>query len=203
VITRVNKLTGRLIRLISLVVLQYNPSLKSQLAFIHETITIFGHCEKEISVDLINALIEIEDKRFFKHSGVDVYSIARAFLKYISGGRLEGASTITQQLVRNVTGAREINLKRKVREILFSTLISKEFSKDEILLAYLNTYKFNGCIGAAAFCQNESYDWSNLSISQAAEIAARFKYPTLLRSNYVKYLKRVRIIEMKITTISA
>ena len=194
-----NKFLGQVIRLISILILRYSPSLQSQFAFIKWIVKKSCRHTKKVPNPLTNALIRIEDKRFFQHKGIDIYSIIRAIFKNTTTSRLEGASTIVQQLIRNITNEREIKLKRKVKEIVFATILDKEFSKDELLLAYFNTYRFNNCIGIFAFCQNENYDLVNISINQAAEIIARFKYPTLHQTNYCKYLKRVRTIEIKTT----
>jgi len=80
---------------------------------------------------------------------------------------------------------------------MLAVLISMEFSKNEIMFAYLNTYNFNNCVGVCSLCSMENYDIENLSYNDAAQIAARFKYPSITKSNYIKYLKRVRTIEKK------
>ncbi len=78
---------------------------------------------------------------------------------------------------------------------MLATLIDKEFSKIEIIFAYLETYRFNNCIGLSELCKNENYNINSLSRTDSAQIAARLKYPTINKSNYIKYLKRVRTIE--------
>jgi len=158
--------------------------------------------EKHISASLIQSVLAIEDKRFYKHKGVDIYSLLRAIFRYFFNNRLEGASTITQQLVRNITGDKEIRLKRKMKEIIFAVLVSKKFSKNEILTSYLNTYPFGKYLGISALCMKKKYDITDLSPIQAAEIAAMLKYPTLNRRSYIKYLKRVRIVEIKAKVLS-
>lgn len=122
----------------------------------------------------------------------------RAILKNALTNRIEGASTIVQQLVRNIIDEREIKVGRKIKEIMLATLIDKEFSKTEMIFAYLETYRFGNCTGLSNLCKNENYDINSLSRTDSAQIAARLKYPTVNKSNYIKYLKRVRTIE-KIT----
>ena len=93
----------------------------------------------QIDQKFINAIIAVEDARFYEHSGVDYYGVMRALINNLTGGRLEGASTITQQFVRNtiLSGEMdEISIKRKVREAYIATKIEEMYSKDEILLMY-------------------------------------------------------------------
>lgn len=179
--------------------MQLSPSLKLQFTFIKQTISKSSEQIKNIPNHLTNSLILIEDKRFRQHYGVDLYAILRAIIRNTTTKRLEGASTIVQQLIRNITNEREISIKRKMKEIILASLIDKVYSKDEILFAYFDTYRFENCIGIFTFCKFENYNLDNLSVNQAAEIAAGFKYPILRKANYIKYLKRVRIIEIKTT----
>jgi membrane carboxypeptidase/penicillin-binding protein len=191
-----NVFLGGLVRTFSILALQFSLQLKSQFIFIKQIVLKSSEQKKIIAELLIHSVIAIEDKRFFQHVGIDIYSIIRAIVKNTTTRRLEGASTIVQQLIRNITNEREIKLKRKIKEIIFATLITEEFSKNEILFAYFNTYKFKDCVGVVEFCQNENYDIKDLTSTQIAEVAARFKYPTLNKTNYIRYLKRVRKIEI-------
>ena len=199
-ITLANYFSGQTIRIISFLILQFSSSLKLQFTFIKQTVAKSNSQSKKIPDCLTNALIAIEDRRFFQHKGIDIYSIIRALYKNITTKRLEGASTISQQLVRNITNEREIKVKRKMKEIVFASLLEGDFSKNEILLAYYDTYRFKNCIGIFEFCKNENYNLDDISVKWAAEIAARFKYPILQKTNYSKYLRRVRTIEIKIST---
>ena len=114
--------------------------------------TLFGD-ENRIWVDLENipkylqdAAVAIEDKRFEKHHGVDWKSTARAILGKLTGTSTRGGSTITQQVVKNMTGDNEVTIKRKVTEIFRALRLEKNYSKDEILETYLNLVYFgNGC----------------------------------------------------------
>ena len=94
---------------------------------------------QHISPDLRNAIVAIEDRRFYDHWGFDVTGVARAALVNIQRGRIEeGASTITQQLVKNLFLANEQTFTRKAEELLLALDIEIAYSKDEILEMYLN-----------------------------------------------------------------
>jgi len=195
VIKALNYISARTIRLIALLAIRLSTSFRHKFFFVKEEILKVNRQRINLSENLVCSIVEIEDKRYFRHSGIDLYSIMRAIYKNISASRIEGASTIVQQLVRNIINEREIKASRKVKEIMLATLIDKEFSKIEIIFAYLETYRFNNCIGLSELCKNENYNINSLSRTDSAQIAARLKYPTINISNYIKYLKRVRTIE--------
>lgn len=193
----INYLAGTMTAIVARLALTIYPSLKEQFILVKGKVIDSARNRKEMPEPLLAPLIETEDRRFFYHRGVDLYSIIRA-IKNINIKRLEGASTIPQQLIRGITNKREISVRRKIKEIMLASLISMEFTKDEILTAYLNTYDFGKCTGIKELCSKEGYDIHNLSVSDLAQLVARFKYPVLSRYNYIKYLRRVRIIENKI-----
>ena len=87
---------------------------------------------------MINAILAIEDRRFFEHPGIDFIGIARAALKNFTGQSREGASTITMQVARNFFLSSEKTLKRKMNEVLLSLKIENKLSKEEILELYIN-----------------------------------------------------------------
>lgn len=195
-ISTFNNIGGKAVLLIAFLVLKKSSSTKLKLKTIRNN--IIKNKEKiEIPDILISSIVRIEDKRFYYHNGIDIYSIARAVYKNLTSKRLEGASTIVQQLVRNSINERSITFKRKINEIFLATLIDKQFSKNEIIIAYLETYNFGKSIGINSLCQNENYLLHTLSNYEVAQITARLKYPNLNTSNYIKYLKRVRTIEVK------
>ena len=137
----------------------------------------------QISQHLIDATISIEDARFYEHSGVDYYGIMRALVNNLAGGTLEGASTITQQFVRNTILADEmddITIKRKVREAYIATELEKMYSKDEILLMYLNTINYGaGAYGVEAAAKRYfSKSASELTLAEAALLAGIPQSPT-------------------------
>lgn len=194
-----NYVLGVILKNIFTLVLKLSPKLQRKINFLINRIIEATHGKDNPPQYLFRSLIAIEDKRHFQHQGVDFYSIARALINNTTTNRLEGASTITQQLIRCITNERSINLKRKIKEIILALLISEIISKQQILTAYLHLYKFNTFIGIADFCKIEGYDLTDLSENQSAQIAARFKYPSINSYNYIKYLKRVRTIEIYCT----
>lgn len=194
-IREVNYLTGYTIRIAALIKLKTSQSYRNKFTIIKNKLVEVNKKKKKLPKQLIDSIVIIEDRRYFQHLGIDFYSIIRAVYKNITTNRIEGASTIVQQLVRNTIEEREIRIKRKVNEIMLATLINKEFTKEEILYAYLDTYKFVNYIGVFNFCLKENYNINKLSFNETAEIAARIKYPLITKSNYIKYLKRVRTIQ--------
>jgi len=190
-----NYISASTIRLIALFAVKVSPSFRHKFLAIKDEIVKVNGQQINLSENLVCSVVAIEDKRYFQHSGIDFYSILRAIFKNVSTNRIEGASTIVQQLVRNIINEREIKAGRKIKEIMLATLIDKEFSKTKMIFAYLETYRFGNCAGLSDFCKNENYDIKSLSRTDAAQIAARLKYPTINKSNYIKYLKRVRTIE--------
>lgn len=137
----------------------------------------------QISPLLIEATVAIEDERFYSHSGVDLLGIARALLNNLLGGELEGASTITQQFVRNTVLSDEmgdISLKRKVREAYIALQLEKAYTKDEILSMYLNTINYGqGAYGIeAASLRYFSKHASELALHEAATLAGIPQSPT-------------------------
>ncbi len=92
----------------------------------------------QVPKPLIDSLIAVEDRKFFTHWGIDTRGIARALLKTISGQRIEGGSTLTQQLVKNFFLTSERTLTRKGTEVLMALLLEMHYSKEEILETYLN-----------------------------------------------------------------
>ena len=97
----------------------------------------------EIPPRVIEALVAIEDTTFFEHPGINIDAILRAAIKVIKAGKaVEGASTITQQLVKNVLLTREKKLSRKIKEAIYALKIERYLSKEEILERYLNEIYF-------------------------------------------------------------
>ena len=102
----------------------------------------------------IDAVIAVEDNRFYKHNGVDVIGIARAIINDIRAGELkEGGSTITQQLAKNIYFTQSRELTRKIAETFMALRIERECSKEEIFELYVNTSYFGDgyyCVGDAS-----------------------------------------------------
>jgi penicillin-binding protein 1A len=98
---------------------------------------------EEIPQYMIDAIVAIEDRKFYSHWGVDIFGIARALIANIREGRIaQGGSTITQQLARNLFEMYENTLSRKIKEALLAVRIERAYSKDEILEMYLNQIYF-------------------------------------------------------------
>tara|TARA_B110000211_G_scaffold69658_1_gene80455 strand:+ start:3050 stop:5398 length:2349 start_codon:yes stop_codon:yes gene_type:complete len=133
---------------------------------------------------IINAFLSAEDKNFFAHPGIDPRGIIRAvinnFKNIVNDKRLEGASTITQQVAKNFLLTNEVSLKRKVKEAILAFRIEKAYSKERILELYLNQiYLGSGTYGIAA-ASLEYFDKSvkELNYSEAALLAALPKAPS-------------------------
>jgi penicillin-binding protein 1A len=133
---------------------------------------------------IINAFLSAEDKNFFVHPGIDPKGIIRAvinnFKNIINDKRLEGASTITQQVAKNFLLTNEVSIKRKIKEAILAFRIEKAYSKERILELYLNQiYLGSGTYGIAA-ASLEYFDKSvkELNYSEAALLAALPKAPS-------------------------
>ena len=133
---------------------------------------------------VINAFLSAEDKNFFKHPGIDAKGIIRAIIKNIKNisqnKRLEGASTITQQVAKNFLLTNEVSIKRKVKEAILAFRIERAYSKERILELYLNQiYLGQGTYGIAA-ASLEYFDKSvkELDYSESALLAALPKAPS-------------------------
>lgn len=135
----------------------------------------------QIPKDLQKAVVAIEDKRFCTHKGVDWHGTARAIFSTIFGGSVQGGSTITQQLVKNVTGDNQNTVKRKVMEIYRAQELEKRYEKDEILEAYLNEVYFGySCYGVVtASLKYFNKDVSELSLAECASLVAITNNPSL------------------------
>ena len=135
----------------------------------------------EIPTSLRNAFIAIEDKRFYQHHGVDLRRTASAILHYLlSSERGFGGSTITQQLVKNVTGDNERTIFRKVAEIFRSIDLEAHLSKDEILEKYLNIIHLAGNYRGVGAASKGYFGKSvkELSLAECASIAAITQNPS-------------------------
>lgn len=150
---------------------------------IEEPLYLNGY--KQIPIDALHdytymAFVAVEDKRFFTHSGIDYRRIAGAAINNIKSGRYkEGASTISQQLIKNTHLDNSKTLKRKVNELLLAKELEKRYSKKEILEMYLNTIYFGrsayGIESAANVYFNKSA--SELTVSESAALAGMVKAP--------------------------
>ena len=134
----------------------------------------------KIPVGLRNAVVAIEDSRFYKHNGVDLQGMARAVIKdLIPGGAMEGGSTITQQLAKIVLLSSERTVGRKIQDITYALEIEQTYNKNEILEFYLNSvYLAHGNVGVEAASRYYfGKSVSELSLDQMALIAAIIRGP--------------------------
>ena len=153
----------------------------------YEYSTLYG-TENRIWVDfdrmpkaIKDAIVAIEDRRFYQHNGVDWMRTASAVLNLAGGDDSYGGSTLTQQLIKNLTEDDEVSINRKIREIVRALKVEKEYSKDEILEAYLNVVNFGGtCQGVEAAAQRYfGKSISECSIVECASIAGITQNPSL------------------------
>ena len=149
--------------------------------------TLFMNAEDRIWTDLDNipkhlqeAVIAIEDKRFESHHGVDWKGTTRAIFRTLTGSSVQGGSTITQQLIKNVTGNNQVTVKRKVTEIYQALELEKRYEKDEILEAYLNEVFFgNRCYGVVTASKKYfNKDVSELTLAESASLVAITNNPS-------------------------
>ena len=129
---------------------------------------------------LQDAAVAIEDKRFEKHHGVDLRGTVRAILSTLTGRGVQGGSTITQQLIKNVTGDNQNTVKRKVTEIYRALELEKRYTKDQILEAYLNRiYMGQSCYGVEAASRTYfGKSVSELTLAQCASLIAITNNPS-------------------------
>jgi membrane peptidoglycan carboxypeptidase len=127
------------------------------------------------------ATVDVEDKRFYEHGGVDYQGIARAFLDDLQAGHVvQGASTIEQQLVRNLYLSDSQTLDRKIKEAWLAIQMAEHWSKDKILGTYLNVISYGGVTYGCEAAAETYFDehCSQLNIRQAALIAGLPQSPT-------------------------
>jgi penicillin-binding protein 1B len=119
----------------------------------------------QVPEDLIQAIIKIEDERYYSHFGVDPIGIARAFVSNImSGSIVQGGSTLTQQLVKNIFLYPKKSYIRKFNEMIMATMMEMRYSKDEILQAYLNGRQSTLARRMRLACRHDSFSRLLLSI---------------------------------------
>ena len=145
------------------------------------------------------AIVAIEDKRFFQHGPVDIRGIMRAVISNIVHGRVAaGGSSITQQTAKNVFLSREKKLSRKVQELILSYWLENRFDKNQILDLYMNRVSLVGGMRGIDAAARVMFQTSarNLSLAQAAQIAAMLKAPTTYSplKNPEKNIARARVI---------
>ena len=183
---------------------------ESKLPIAEATLTVFDgsdeviHCSgytklSDISPNIRNAFIAVEDKRFYSHNGLDLYRIAGALIHDIKNRELsQGGSTISNQLVKNTQLSSEKTLRRKMQEAKITLELERKYTKDEILEMYLNVIYF----GKGLYGVNEACRYlyakapSDISPAEAASLAATVANPSAysILINRDKNLDRTRMI---------
>lgn len=129
---------------------------------------------EDIDKDFLNGIVSVEDHRFYRHNGLDYVGIARAAVNNLKAGKIvQGGSSITQQLAKNLYLNGDKNFSRKVAEVFLVRDIEKKYSKEEILEIYVNIINYgNGYIGikeaSEGYFNEEPYD---LSLDEASMLA--------------------------------
>ena len=129
-------------------------------------------------------LISGEDHRFFRHGGIDFKAVCRAIWRRIAKGIVEGASTIEMQTVRVLTGRYERTFRRKIREMLLASLVTKVIPKEEVPAIYLQIAYYGWRMdGLKQACKHLNKLPHNLSLEESAALVARIKYPEPKRNH--------------------
>ena len=149
-----------------------------------------------------NAVVAIEDERFYQHNGFDIKGMARAFFGNLFAGRITGGgSTITQQLTKNALLSPERTYKRKAEELFLAVKIEKVYKKNEILQMYLNQVYFGGGAWGIANASKKYFDKDiqDVTISEAAMLAGLLHSPNYLNpyNNYDLAMKRRNVVLAK------
>lgn len=171
----------------------------------------------EMPQDLKDAYVAIEDERFYKHKGIDVRRIFGAALgnlkNKISGNdSIQGASTLTQQVIKNTVLTNEVSIKRKVKEIYLAIKLEKQLTKDQILAQYLNTIPLSGKIYGVEEAAKYFFDKSakDLSLIECAYLAGITQAPSFYSAynpahaeDPVEYLDRTKTVLMKMRDLGS
>ncbi len=158
---------------------------------------------EEMPLELINAFIAAEDSRFYKHKGIDFYSILRAFFKNLEAGTIvQGGSTITQQVTKSFLLTPQKTYTRKIKEAILAYRIDKAFNKKEILYLYLNQiYLGHGAYGVEAAAENYfGKSITDLNLAESAILAglpqapskySPFRHPERAKQRQIYVLNRM------------
>ncbi|MCI0443171.1 PBP1A family penicillin-binding protein [bacterium] len=153
----------------------------------------------EIPKSMIQAVVAIEDRRFYRHHGIDFQGIARALWDNLSDDKTsQGGSTITQQLAKNIFLTRERSIQRKIREVILATLLESRLSKEKILELYLNEIYLGqqGAIAIHGIGEASRFyfakDAQHLSTAEAALLAGMIQAPSALNPYHHRDLAKKR-----------
>lgn len=169
-----------------------------ELANLSETYNSYTPYEL-IPKDIINATLAIEDSRFFEHKGIDYEAIARALVNNLkSKGYSEGASTITQQLIKNVYLSNEKTIERKITEAILALKLENILSKEDILASYLSNVLFGGRIYGIKLASKYYFnkELNEIKLVEAALLAGLLQMPNYYNpfTNYDIAVKRTHLV---------
>ncbi len=144
---------------------------------------------EEIPDILQKAVISVEDVRFYHHKGVDFKRLLSSFIGNLTGSSSAGGSTITQQLIKNQVLTSERSYKRKIQEAYLAIQLEKEYSKEQILEAYLNTIPLGGTNYGVKAAAKDYFgkELDQLTLREVACIAGITQYPSAYSPRYVYY----------------
>lgn len=144
----------------------------------------------QLPTTLINALISIEDNEFFYHNGVNYNRILKSLFNNIFSNSIQGGSTITQQLIKNLVLTNEQTLKRKIQEAFLATKLEQNLTKEEILELYFNEIYFEGSTSGIYYASKKffSKNVSSLSLPECALLVGLVKSPSYY--NPIKHIER-------------
>lgn len=160
----------------------------------------------QIPKHLVEAVVATEDRRFFKHGGIDIFGIARAiYVNYQADRIVQGGSTITQQLAKLMFLKPERTFKRKIQEVLLAWQLENTFSKEQIITLYLNRAYFGaGNYGVASASRYYfAKPVSRINLSESAMLAGLLKAPSKLSPNNNKKLTAKRTNQVLANMIDA
>ncbi len=171
----------------------YDRTGKTLLFAFREKIRRTPVAPKDISINIVRATIAIEDDQFYQHSGISIKGIARAFYVNFTSDKLQGGSTITQQVVKNALLTQDRTIERKIKEVILAIKLEQTMNKDEILYMYLNDNPYGGEIygveEASLYYFNKHA--KDLNLTEAAYLAAIPKNPPL----YSPYIGKMDKLE--------
>ncbi|MDP4084965.1 MAG: PBP1A family penicillin-binding protein [Bacillota bacterium] len=174
----------------------------AHVATLVSTNRTIGITVKELPKYIPNAVVAIEDERFYQHGGFDIKGIFRVFFHNLLAGRITGGgSTITQQLAKNALLSPEQTYRRKAEELFLSVKLEKVYTKDEILQMYLNQVYFGSGAWGIANASKKYFDKDikDVSISEAAMLAGLLHAPNYLDPyhNFDLAMKRRNVVLAK------
>lgn len=161
--------------------------IHSDLLKIHGFVWAYSAHYPEYLTNFEKMVLVLEDRRFMKHCGFDLRSVAREIIRALFGQRHGGASTIDMQFVRTATGYRERTIKRKIYEMILSVIIQYRYNKIVILRSYLNCAFFGSRLTGADAAASKMFGKcaDDLSIDDAAFLASMLVYPRPMNSNKI------------------